>query len=135
MTLSFPFQKEKPLLFGNTYRPIAKVSFWSRKFNIWDEITMIVDTGADYIVLSHYLAEELGIDLEQGCSVFYTSGVGGKEIVYVLEKQRVKLGKWEREIPVGFLEKDTIPPLMGRQLFLETFESHFSKSHVVSFSE
>ena len=135
MTLTFPFRKEKSSLFGQIYRPVAAVSFWSKKFNLWDEITMIVDTGADYTVLPYYLADELGIDLENECAPFYTQGVGGKERIYVASKQKVKLGEWERKIPVGFLEKDTIPPLMGRQLFLETFETHFSKRRKVSFSE
>ena len=135
MSLTFPFRKETSALFGEIFRPTAEVSFWSKKFNLWDEITMIVDTGADYTVLPYYLADEFGIDLENEGEPFYTQGVGGKERIYVVKNQKVKLGEWAREIPVGFLERDTIPPLMGRHLFLETFETCFSKTGEVHFNE
>ena len=95
---------------------------------------MIVDTGADYTLLPRFMADKLGIDLENDCKVFTTYGVGGGERVYFLPKIKVKLGEWERTIPVGFLERNEVPPLLGRHLFLETFESLFSSNHTVSFS-
>lgn len=95
---------------------------------------MIVDTGADYTLLPRFMANELGVDLENDCRIFTTYGVGGGERVYFLGKMKVKLGNWERTIPLGFLERNEIPPLMGRHLFLETFESLFSSDHTVSFS-
>ena len=95
---------------------------------------MIVDTGADYTLLPRYLADDLRVNLETECKIFNTYGVGGGERVYFLPKMKVKLGEWERRIPVGFLERNEIPPLMGRQLFLETFETLFSSNHIVSFS-
>lgn len=55
-----------------------------------------------------------------------TRGVGGESTVYLLKKKiKVRLGNYEREIPVGFLSKDDIPPLLGRQEFLETFRVVF----------
>ena len=96
---------------------------------------MIVDTGADYTLLPRFLAEDLKVDLEKDCRVFLTQGVGGSERVYFLPKIKVTLGKWKRTIPVGFLERNEIPPLMGRHLFLETFEALFSSNHTVSFSQ
>ena len=133
MNLSFPFRKEKSPIFGYIYRPIAYVSFWSRRYKMWGEITVIVDTGADYTLLPYYLAEVFGIDLETEARPFSTQGVGGKETVYVVPKHNVLLGAWERTIPVGFLERNTIPPVMGRHLFLETFETLFSKNQAVVF--
>lgn len=95
---------------------------------------MIVDTGADYTLLPRFMAHELGISLETDCKTFSTYGVGGGERVYFLPNIKVRLGKWKRTIPVGFLERNEIPPLMGRHLFLETFETLFSSKHMVSFS-
>ena len=95
---------------------------------------MIVDTGADYTLLPRYMAEVLKINLEKDCRAFNTYGVGGGERVYFLPKIKVRLGKWERIIPIGFLERNEIPPLMGRHFFLETFEALFSPKHYVSFS-
>ena len=96
---------------------------------------MIVDTGADYTLLPRFMADRLGINLEKDCQVFHTYGVGGGERVYFLKKAKVKLGQWERNIPLGFLERNEIPPLMGRHLFLETFKTSFSPNHTVSFSQ
>ena len=64
----------------------------------------------------------------------YLNQFGGGERVYYLPKIKVKLGDWKRIIPIGFLERNEIPPLMGRHLFLETFETLFSSNHTVSFS-
>lgn len=95
---------------------------------------MVVDTGADYTLLPRYIADKLGISLERDCKTFITYGVGGGERVYLLPKVKVRLGDWERIISVGFLERNEIPPLMGRHLFLETFETLFSSDHILSFS-
>ena len=100
----------------------------------WTELWMIVDTGADYTLLPHFMADKLGINLEKECKIFNTYGVGGGERVYFLPKIKAKLGNWERMVPVGFLERNEIPSLLGRHLFLETFETTFSSNHTVQFS-
>lgn len=133
MAIKFPFKKEKSLILGTIYRPLAKVLFLS-KSNYWTEVWMIVDTGADYTLLPRFMAQDLKIDLEKDCKILTTYGVGGGERVYFLPKIKVKLGNWERIIPIGFLERNEIPPLMGRHLFLETFDAIFSSDHTVTFS-
>lgn len=134
MALKFSFKKEKSLILGNIYRPVARVFFWSANINNWMAVRMIVDTGADYTLLPRFMANRLGVDLEKDCKVFTTYGIGGGERVYFLAKIKVRLGNWERIIPIGFLERNEIPPLMGRHLFLETFETLFSSDHTVAFS-
>lgn len=134
MVLKFPFKTAKSSILGTIYRPVAQVFFWTDKTKQWTEIWMIVDTGADYSLLPRFMADKLGVALEKECKVFSTYGIGGGERVYFLPRIKVKLGSWERIIPVGFLERNEIPPLMGRQLFLETFETLFSTTHIVSLS-
>lgn len=134
MVLKFSYKKEKSAILGLIHRPVAQVFFWSEKDKIWSEIWMIVDTGADYSLLPRFWADKLAIDLEKDCKIFTTYGVGGGERVYFLPKIKVKLGDWERIIPIGFLERNEIPPLMGRHLFIEIFETLFSAKHIVSFS-
>ena len=99
------------------------------------EIWAIVDTGADYTLLPRFLSQDLQVDLEKDCKVYKILGVGGSQRSYFLPQITAKLGSWTRKIPIGFLDSDEVPPLMGRHLFLETFETHFSKDHVVNFSE
>ena len=134
MALTFPFEKSNSPLFGNIYRPVAQVYFYSENKKRWYETWMIVDTGVDYTLLPKYFSERLGIDLKQDCKVFNTSGIGGNEKVYLNNKTKVRLGPWERVIPVGFLNRNEIPPLLGRRQFLKTFESLFSSNHKLTFS-
>lgn len=134
MDLTFPFEKRLAPLLGEIYRPIAKVFFYSVRKNRWYEVWMIVDSGADYTILPKYFAQRLGVDLKKDCRVFETSGIGGEEKVYFLASIKIKIGSWVRDIPVGFLDKDEIPPLLGRHLFLETFEVLFSSNHTLTFS-
>lgn len=95
---------------------------------------MIIDTGADYSLLPKFMAEKLGVNLKNDCQIFYTRGIGGEEKVYLKKDLKVRIGNWERRVPVGFIDKDNIPPLLGRQGFLETFEMLFSSNHSVNFS-
>ena len=134
MALKFLFRKENSTILGTIYRPVAKVLFLSKKRDYWSEVWMIVDTGADYTLLPKYVAHDLQIDLEKDGKVLLTQGIGGAEKVYFLPKITVKLGNWKRIIPVGFLDRDGIPPLMGRHLFFETFEVLFSSNHTLTFS-
>ena len=134
MELKFPFEITSSGIFGPVARPIAKVDFWSDLSSNWVEIVMLVDSGADYTLLPKFYAEDLGIDLEKDCQAYPTFDIGGSETVYVLKNIKVKLGEWGFNIPVGFLERDNVPPLLGRQNFLEDFKITFFK-HTTSFSD
>jgi len=134
MAVRFPFEIKSSGVFGPIRRPVAKVDFWSRLTKNWVEIILLVDTGADYTLLPRFYAEDLGINLETDGKPYPTFGVGGSETVYVLKNMKVKLSKWEFSVPVGFLERDNIPPLLGRQNFLEDFKVVFFR-HTTSFSD
>lgn len=134
MVLKFAYKEERSCILGKIFRPVAQVFFWSDKKGKWSEIWMIVDSGADYTLLPRFMADELGVDIKRDCKIFSTYGIGGRERVYFLPKVKIKLGEWERIIPVGFLERNEVPPLLGRHLFMETFETVFSTDHIVSFS-
>lgn len=128
MSVSFPFKEEKSPIFGSIRRPIAQVLFKNLSGAFWQPVTMIVDTGADYTLLPRFLAAVLGISLAKDCKVMTTQGVGGRSNVYMLKKKiPVKIGEFERKVPVGFLDSNYIPPLLGRQEFFETFRVIFDK--------
>lgn len=126
MATTFSFKEYPSSLFGVIKRPVAQVLFAHKKEDAWQPVTMLIDTGADYTLLPRFLAATLGITLSKDCRVITTQGVGGKNIVYLLkEKMRVRIGAYERNIPLGFLATDSIPPLLGRQEFFETFRVVF----------
>lgn len=126
MPLYFPLEKEKSPLFGSVFRPYAIVSFWSKKQENWLDIAMIVDSGADYTILPKFYVEELGIQLGRESRSLSTQGVGGSSEVFFLKKKHpIKLGQWELQIPLGFINQNDTPPLLGRQEFMELFRVSF----------
>lgn len=130
MSIAFKFKEYNSSIFGIVRRPIAEV-FFHTKDKSWQPITMIVDTGADYTLLPKFLAESLGINLSKDCKIIITQGVGGNSQVYLLKnKIQARIGKYERKIPLGFLNNDSVPPLLGRQDFFETFKVLFNKFEV-----
>lgn len=105
---------------------MVKIDIWSQKTSSWIEHLLLVDTGADYTLLPYHFAFELGINLEKDCREFLTSGVGGTEKVYFLKKGiKVRIGKTEKIVPAGFLERENIPPLLGRESCLNDFDVRF----------
>lgn len=132
--VKFPFEITNSQIFGQIYRPIARVDFWSKTIKNWVEIIMLVDTGADYTLLPKFYAEDLGVNLEKDCQPFSTLGIGGSETVYLFKKMEVKLGSWRLTVPIGFLEHDNVPPLLGRQNFLEDFRVLLFR-HTAEFSD
>lgn len=117
--ISFPFEEETSPLFGKIYWPAAQIKIWSFREGIWGDIVALVDSGADYTLLPKYLARFAGVDLKRDCEVHPTAGIGGSEKVHLFRKMPVKIGNWQRKIPVGFMSHDEIPPLLGRQDCLE----------------
>lgn len=128
MSVTFPFKEYNSGIFGKIKRPVAQVQFQHQKDQTWQPIEMLVDTGADYTLLPQFLAPILGISLSRDCKNTSTQGVGGQSKVYLLRhKIKIKLGSINREVPIGFLENDSVPPLLGRQEFVETFKVVFEK--------
>jgi len=129
-----PFVKIGKGPLGEIFRPYARVLIFIKKRKKWLPANMVVDTGADYTLLPRRYAIALGIDLAKDCLVETSLGVGGSETVYLYDDLLIKMGEWQRKIPVGFLERDDIPALLGRLEFIEVlkvifenFETRFEK--------
>lgn len=119
---SFPFERSPSRIFGWVWRPIAAVNFWSHRLKEWQEVIGIVDTGADYTLLPRFYADDFGIDVKADCRRQITNGIGGKETVFIHPEMRVHfLGK-KFKIPVGFIDRDDLPPVLGWKKFLEKFK-------------
>lgn len=118
--LSSPFSFKGKGYLGKIYRPYIQVLITSGKIDEWLPTEMIVDTGADYTLFPRKYAELLSINLRKECKADITYGVGGQEIIYLCKEGiRIKIGDFEKEIPVGFLNRDNIPTLLGRLQIIE----------------
>lgn len=110
-----PFKKIGQTDLGIIFRPYVEAWLFSAKRDIWVPAEMIVDTGADYTMLPKRYADFLKIDLNTECIPKTTAGVGGLETVYLYQQGlKIKIDQWEKVVPIGFLERDDIPALLGR---------------------
>lgn len=131
----FPFVKIGRGPLGEIFRPYARISLLAEKRRRWIPANLVIDTGADYTLLPRTYAIALGVDLMKECIAETSLGVGGSETVYLYRKGiLIKIGKWQQRIPVGFLERDDIPPLLGRlrclealRVIFQNFEASFEK--------
>lgn len=118
--ISTPFQFRGRGYLGNVYRPYLKILTSSQFIDEWIPIEVIVDTGADYTLLPKSYAQILLIDLHKDCFLDKTFGVGGQEGVYLYKSGvKVKINNWNSNIPVGFLDRNDVPALLGRLDCLE----------------
>lgn len=131
----FEFEQRQTTLFKETARPVARVRLWSSTYENWQQVEMVIDTGADYTLLPRYVASLVGIDLDKQAQKVKTVGLGGEQEVYLIRDMKVKIGTATRVIPVGFLSHNGVPPLMGRQAFFETFRTEFAFNRQVTFFE
>lgn len=126
MKARFPFTKIGKTYLGNVHRPYARIEISSDKVGEWVPIEAVIDTGADYTLLPRRYAFLLGIDLTVDCVPETTLGVGGSETIHLYKKGvKVRLKDWEGKVPLGFLERDDVPVLLGRLKCLEIFELIF----------
>jgi predicted aspartyl protease len=87
---------------------------------------MVVDTGADYTLLPYSASNDLEINLKKEAKKYKTFGIGGSETVYLIKRFKIKINDSELLVPVGFLSRDDIPPLLGREQCLNKFKVLFA---------
>lgn len=123
---SFPYQYIYTNKFGRIFRPYVTISVLKKDSHIYVNRTLIVDTGADFTVFPRSNAQLFGINLEKETTKTETFGVGGGEEIFLYKNLKIKIHDFELEIPVGFLNRNDVPPLLGRQQCLELFSVTFS---------
>ena len=129
--INFPFERRPSHIFGAVFRPVATVGLWSRMTRSWVDVVMLIDTGSDYTLLPSFYAENLGVNFRRDGRLYETMGIGGFERVHLIRRWRMRIGSWQRTIPLGFLARPDIPPLLGRQGCLETFKMTLAR-HVTT---
>lgn len=122
---SFPFTYIGNSKLGKIFRPYVLVNIYSLFRKAWQPVEMIIDSGADYTLLPNKYAEILGINLHNDCNIETTLGVGGVETVYQYKGLKIKIGEVELSVPVAFLERNDVPPLLGRLDCIEKFKLVF----------
>lgn len=128
MKLVFPFQYITTNRFGRVHRPYARIQVFKKDLGVYVDRVLVIDTGADFTIFPRKDAFLFGIDLKGETILEETFGIGGKEKIYLYKNLKVKIGEKELIIPAGFLDRNDLPALLGRQHFLEllkvSFENH-----------
>jgi len=119
--LSFPYDARPSAIFGTIHRPVAAVELYSWTLHQWIACTMVVDSGADYCVLPSRVALHLGLEPDQG-QRYTASGIGGQQTVWLYPGVRLRVGPWELRVPIGVVERDDLPPLLGRYRCVDVFD-------------
>ena len=118
--LSSPFDFRGEGYLGKIYRPYIQVLLTSKNIDELIPVEVLIDTGADYTLLPKKYADLLDINLLKECKLDRTYGIGGEEKIYLCKNLiTLKINDFKMIIPAGFLEKDDIPPLLGRLGALE----------------
>lgn len=130
----FNFKHHQTAKLGDVSRPEVEVQLWSATDKEWQRYSMLIDTGADYTLLPRYIASMLGVKFNR-TQLRETIGLGGAQKVFFIPEVRMKIGGVERIIPVGFVDSNQVPPLLGRHQALETFVVVLNKKKDIFFAE
>lgn len=125
MKLTFPFQYIATNKFGKIFRPQAGILVLNKDFGFYVHKLLIVDSGADFTIFPRKDAYYFGIDLDKETTKGKINGVGGEETVFLYDNLEIKLGNARLKIPVGFINRNDVPALLGRQQFMELFKITF----------
>lgn len=130
----FIFKHQSTATLGSIARPEIEIELWSDTHREWQRYSVLVDTGADYTIMPRYVASLLSIAFKRN-QLKETFGLGGSQKVFFVPEVRLKVGQAERTIPIGFVDNNQIPPLLGRHQAFETFTVLFNGQKDVFFAE
>ena len=131
MKLTFPFQYIATNEFGKIFRPYADLYVLNKDFGFYVHKILVVDSGADFTIFPRRDAYSFGIDLDKETTKSKINGVGGEETVYLYDNLEIKLSETKLKIPVGFIDRNNIPALLGRQKFMELFKVTFGDFKII----
>ncbi len=104
-----------------------------KNIDLFTKKILVVDSGADITIFPRKDALLFGIDLEKETIKDKISGIGGDEVIFFYNNLEIKIGDTKLKIPCGFLDRNDVPALLGRQHFMELFKVIF-ENHETSFT-
>lgn len=126
MEIEFDFRKEKSKIFGNIYRPVAKLLI-SHKSKIVPQI-FYVDSGADITLIPRSVGEILELANPKPSEIFDILGIGEKGVPIVLRRVTILLNDFKIFCRIGWALIEDVPLLLGREDFFKYFNVTFVKN-------
>lgn len=118
MSINFPIIYKRTR-FGVIPDAIIRVEVLT-KFG-YQAMQFIFDTGADFTMLPHHMAELMGIDLKH-CPQGISYGIEGHGVRIFMSPIQVKIGHVDCKVRCLFSEKEDTPYLLGRADILSLFK-------------
>ena len=133
MEIEFDFRKEKSRLFGNIYRPVAKLLI-IHKNNKVPQI-FYVDSGADITLIPRSVGEILELSNPKPSESFEIMGISEKGVPIVLRRVQILLNGLRIFCRIGWSLIEDVPLLLGREDFFKYFDITFERNKRTVFKQ
>ncbi|MBI2183365.1 MAG: hypothetical protein HYU39_00235 [Thaumarchaeota archaeon] len=125
----FGFRAERIRELNRTvYRPYIELELKTSAGG-WIRVALLVDSGADYILLPRSACEAAGYNWEAG-KEFKLGGISRKaecKIIVRHQEVMVRIGGNAFPVPVAFAEIEGVPQLLGREGVFNRFDVAFKQ--------
>ncbi len=133
MEIEFGFRKEASSIFGDIFRPVAKITIINGEIES-DEL-VYVDSGADVTLISRSVGEYLGFKIEDSEKIQDIKGVGGKAIQILIKNAKIRIGNTTADARVAWSLVEDVPLLLGRIDVFNLFDVIFRKNSCTIFKK
>ncbi len=108
------------------WQPIYQVTLKHNEGEI--NTTMIIDSGADFSVISHQSGRDLGFNLADSEEILIAQTIGGM-VEYVLRRVEMMIDDHYFKAPVAWLQNNTTDVMvLGREVVFDKFDIHFKQA-------
>ena len=118
--ISYPFRYFEFPDLGRTFIPMIPINLETKKGLV--EFNFLVDTGADFTTLPHFMAAELGLDLKRA-KRGRAEGLGGHVVKTWIVKVKLLFPKKTLVVRATITDENSTPLLLGRADFLDVLYS------------
>ncbi len=126
MEIEFGFRKEPSVIFGDIFRPVAKITIINGEIES-DEL-VYVDSGADVTLISRSVGDYLGFKIGEDEKIQDIKGVGGKAVPIIIKSAKIRIGDITTDARIAWSLVEDVPLLLGRIDIFNLFDIIFRKN-------
>jgi hypothetical protein len=127
---AFPLSKPEPGLPGETkmWIPMLRIRCF-HQHQASPQLLAVVDSGSPYCLFRADLADFLHIDLTRAPASTMGGVIGGPQDATYFHRLRVQVeGNWTIDVLAAFMKKLSVPAILGRTGFFDSFHVAFDHS-------
>ncbi len=124
MKIVYRYKEMPSKIAGTIKRPVARIELWSSKLNRWIKVEGFLDSGADITLIPFGLGQMLGFQIDES-NVKVSGGVGEGRVSVCVVTGKVRIGKEEYDVRIGWAFDNRVPTLIGRMDIFDKFDITF----------